>query len=362
MSFFEKNNDPLSPAGTLPKSDHKPTDQKPDQKTSERKQEHLDICKKENVQSLSSTGFDDIQLPHFAIPDIDFSEISLRTQFLGNEFSAPLLISSMTGGSAEGEKINQTLARFAERSNIPMGVGSSRVAIENRDPKFFEIRKIAPRAQLWANIGIVQLNYGVSGDDLKWVIENLEASALILHTNPLQEAIQKEGDRNFSELFQKIESLKKVIQVPLVLKETGCGLDASTAKRAMDAGIDALDVAGRGGSHWGYIEGLRAPNRKALGEMFRDWGTSTVESLVTLREELGPHVPLIASGGIRNGLDIAKSLFLGADFAGMALEFLKQASLGDTALDEFFELQCEALRIAMFCSSALNIAELKYDV
>lgn len=330
--------------------------------TQSRKQEHLDICQAENVASETSAGFETVELPHIALPEIDFADISIEAEFLEKKYSAPFLVSSMTGGSPEGERINEILARFAETNNIPMGVGSQRVAIENKSANFFSIRKIAPKAALWANIGAVQLNYGVTIDDIKWIVDNLEAEALILHANVIQEAIQEEGDRNFSNLFEKIVRLRKEISVPIILKETGCGLDIKTARRAIEAGVDALDVAGRGGTHWGFIEGLRSRDRQELGVMFRDWGISTVTSLKNIRRELGNTLPLISSGGVKNGLDVAKSLYLGADFAGMAMEFLKHASGGEKALQEFYNLQCEALRIALLCTSSRNIKELQKHV
>ncbi|MEZ4815873.1 MAG: type 2 isopentenyl-diphosphate Delta-isomerase [Bdellovibrionota bacterium] len=265
--------------------------------TTKRKDEHLDLCIQKNVQSAGSAGWDDIALPHHALPDIDFSEIDLRTEFLGRTFSAPLLISSMTGGSEKGERINEVLAIFASENNIPMGVGSQRVALENKDTPLFSLRKIAPKATLYANIGAVQLNYGVGIDECRYLVETLQAQALILHLNPLQEAIQKEGDRNFKGLWTKIEGLCKQIQVPVILKETGCGLDVQSCLKAKESGVAAVDVAGFGGTHWGYIEGLRNTEREELGNAFRNWGIPTVKSLHQARQALGPNYPIIASGG-----------------------------------------------------------------
>ena len=275
------------------------------------------------MASQVSAGFENIELPHVALPEVDFKDVDLACSFLGKKYSAPFLISSMTGGSPDGEKINEMLAQLSQEKNIPMGVGSQRVAIETKSNEFFSLRKKHPRARLWANIGAVQLNYGVNSDDLQWIVDSLEAEALILHANAMQEAIQFEGDRNFSNLFEKISDLKKKISVPVILKETGCGIDTLSAKRARDAGVDAIDVAGRGGTHWGFIEGLRHPERKALGEMFRN---------------------------------------LGADLAGMAIEFLRAAANGYEPLEKFYQLQSEALRIALFCTGSKNLKELKRNV
>jgi len=327
--------------------------------TTSRKDEHLDLCIKRDVASQGTAGWDDVILPHSALPDIDFSEIDLRTEFLGHTFSAPLLISSMTGGSEKGERINDTLSIFAAEVGIPMGVGSQRVALEKRDQKLFALRKISPKAVLWANIGAVQLNYGVTEDDCKFLVESLEAQALILHLNPLQEAIQKEGDRNFKGLWSKIEKLCQTLEVPVILKETGCGLDVATCLRAKEIGISAVDVAGFGGTHWGYIEGLRNTERETYGNTFRSWGIPTTTSLFNAREALGPDFPIIASGGIRNGMEIAKSLFLGANLSGMALPFLKAAEAGPDALHALYNELCEALRISLFCTNSTTPLELK---
>jgi isopentenyl-diphosphate delta-isomerase len=325
--------------------------------TSSRKQEHLELCLTKNVASLSPAGWDAIPLPHRALPELDFADLNLETHFLGEDFAAPFLISSMTGGSAQGDALNTRLARFAQEARIPMGVGSQRFAIESRksaSPKQKSaaqaLRQAAPRAALYANIGIVQFNYGFSADDALWLVDNLEANALVLHTNPLQEAIQSEGDRNFSQLIKRLSEVKKRVKVPLILKETGCGLDLVSCRLATEAGVDALDVAGLGGTHWGFIEGLRAPSRRALGEIFRDWGIPTAQALAEARALLGPDFPIIASGGIRHGLDAARAFYLGANMVGMALPFLKAAESGDKKLREFFALQCEALKVALFCT------------
>lgn len=318
--------------------------------TADRKQSHLDLCRTQDVASESPAGWDDIRLPHVALPEIDFVAVSLESEFLGQKFAAPFLISSMTGGSPEGEQVNRTLAEFAQQARIPMGVGSQRVALENRSAKLFDLRKTAPRAVLYANLGIVQFNYGVTVDDVQWLVEQLGAQALILHANPLQEAIQTEGDRNFAQLLRHIPEIKKGLSVPVILKETGCGLDPATCLRAREAGIDAVDIAGLGGTHWGFIEGLRDEKRRALGDMFRDWGTPTANALMDARESLGPDFPIIASGGVRHGLDAAKALFLGADLVGMAMPFLQAAKGGPQALQDFLALQSEALKIALFCS------------
>jgi isopentenyl-diphosphate delta-isomerase len=324
-----------------------------------RKQDHLDLCRTLDVSSQTQAGWDAIRLPHVALPEIDFRNVSLRSRFLGFEFSSPFLISGMTGGSSEGERINELLAQFAQERSIPMGVGSQRVALSERNKSFFRLREMAPRAVLFANIGAVQLNYGVTSDDLKWIVEQLEAQALVLHANPLQEAIQAEGDRDFSGLWKKITQLKRELKIPIILKETGCGLDPQSCRRAVEAGLDALDIAGLGGTHWGFIEGLRNPQRAKLGEIFRNWGRPSAQALADAYEAVGTGMPLIASGGLRSGLDAAKALYLGAQIVGMALPFLKAVSEGGLeALSAFLDLHEEALRVALFCMGAETLESL----
>lgn len=326
-----------------------------------RKDDHLNICTSEDVNSRKSHYWDAIDLNHCALPEMDFAEVQTETIFLGQKFRAPFLISSMTGGSPSGELINKTLAVCAQDKNIPMGVGSQRIALENRESSLFDLRKIAPKATLFANIGAVQFNYGVSTEDCQWLAEKLEANAFILHLNPLQEAIQNEGDRNFSKLLPKIEKLKRALSIPLIVKEVGCGIDPKSALRLLECGVDAIDVAGKGGTHWGYVEGLRDSRRKDLGVMFRDWGLDTPALLTRLRETLPRDFPLIASGGVRNALDAAKALYLGANFVGFALPFLKEAQKGEAAVKNFIDTQIEGLKVALFCSGSKNIKDLQHE-
>lgn len=327
--------------------------------TEKRKAEHLRLSIEENVASEKSAGWEKIEIPHRALPEIDFAQVQLNTKFLGLETSTPFLISSMTGGTPQGEEVNNVLCEFAQSENLLMGVGSQRVALEDRQKKNFDLRQRYPRAKLLANIGIVQLNYGVTADDLRWLVDQLQAQALILHANVLQEAIQFEGDRNFSNLLCHIAVIKRAVKVPLILKETGCGLDVKTCLAARDEGVDALDIAGLGGTHWGFLEGLRHPERAELGRIFRNWGIPTSDALSAVRQALGPEFPIIASGGIRNGLEAAKALYLGANLVGMAQPFLAAAQGGLQKLKTFLDLQKEALRIALFCSGCENVEAIR---
>jgi isopentenyl-diphosphate delta-isomerase len=330
--------------------------------TSTRKSDHLNICLNQDVESQTTAGWENVYLPHSALPDIDFENIDLSASFLNFQFDYPFLISSMTGGTSDSDKINATLAQFAQAKNIPMGLGSQRYLVERKKSGRFsslDIRKFAPKAHLWANIGAIQLNYGVEVDDCLWLVEELQAQVLILHLNPLQEAIQMEGDRNFKGLWAKIEKVKKAVKVPVILKETGCGIDQKTAKRAIDIGIDALDIAGLGGTHWGLIEGLRHQKREELGHVFRNWGIPSAIALRAVLEVAPSSYPVIASGGIRTGLDCAKALGMGASLCGLALPFLKAVSAGPEATEQTFKILEESLAIACFTSGASTIKELK---
>jgi isopentenyl-diphosphate Delta-isomerase len=247
--------------------------------TLHRKEEHLRLCLEDDVSSGEASWWDEVKLPHCALPDVDESKIDFQSEFLGETFSAPFLISSMSGGTEKSEMLNDRLAVFAQEVGIPMGVGSQRILLEGAGNSIFRLKKTAPRLRVYANIGAVQLNYGITPSDIQRLVDHIEARGVFLHLNPLQEAIQPEGNRNFSGLWPKIEKLRKQIQVPLILKETGCGLDVATGRRAVEAGIDALDVAGKGGTHWGYVEGLRNASRLPLGQLFRNWGLPTPQAL-----------------------------------------------------------------------------------
>ncbi len=326
--------------------------------TTSRKQDHIDICLSKNVESDVPSEWDKIIIPHCALPELNFSKITTELNLWGQTLGSPIFISSMTGGNLEGDKLNLKLAKLANRHRLAMGVGSQRIFLENKSSNSFKLRKLAPNAVLFANIGAVQLNYGVSVDDCRLLVDSLEAQALILHTNVLQESIQQEGDRNFSDLWSKISELKKNLQVPLILKETGCGLDAMSCKRAVECGIDALDSSGMGGTHWGFIEGLRSNARRELGNMFKNWGIPSLQALQNCVQNKGPETVILASGGLRSGLDIAKAIYCGAKMGGMALPFLRAASKSEESLENYFQTQNEALKIAMFCAGANNLETL----
>lgn len=320
-----------------------------------RKGEHLQICLKESVE-VGTTGFENFRFIHNALPEIDFGKIDTSTKFLGRKLSAPILISSMTGGTAQGGIINGNLAAAAQSRKIAMAVGSQRIAMKNSlVSSVFQIRNIAPDILVFANLGAVQLNYGFGIKECQKAVDMIKADALILHLNPLQEAIQPEGETNFENLLPKIERLVKKLSVPIIVKEVGFGISEEVADKLYSIGVRIVDVAGRGGTNWARIESIRAKDN--LGLVFRDWGISTTEAIVQCHKI--KCLKIIGSGGIRNGVEIAKAIALGSDLVGLALPFLEPANHSKEAVEEKIDQLIRELKIAMFCSGVRNIEELK---
>jgi isopentenyl-diphosphate delta-isomerase len=330
--------------------------------TQARKADHLRICLDENVQfHQTSTGLERYRFTHCCLPELDFSEVDLSTRLFNKTLQAPLLISSMTGGTELAKTINYRLATIAQHYRLAMGVGSQRVAVEQPDVAVtFAIRSIAPDALLFANLGAVQLNYRYGIDQCRQVVDQLEADALILHLNPLQEAVQTGGDRNFRGLLEKIAALCQQLPIPVVVKEVGNGISAPIALKLLAAGVAAIDVAGAGGTSWALVESERAKDsrQRRLGQTFADWGIPTAECITSIRA-IAPTVPLIASGGLRNGLDVAKTIALGADLAGLALPFLQAAHESEAAVAELVELLQSEIATAMFCAGCASLAQLR---
>ncbi len=328
----------------------------------ERKQDHIRLCLEEDVQSQTTrTGFSRYHFLHQALPEIDFAEVSTETVFLGRRVAAPLLISSMTGGPELGRTINRNLALAAQRTNVPMALGSQRIILEHPESlESFRVRDIAPDVLLVGNVGAVQLNYGVDVAALKRLKDAVGANAMYLHLNPLQEVIQPEGDTNFKGLYDKIAAVCRELGVPVLIKEVGNGIAPDTARRMAEAGVAAIDVSGAGGTSWSRIEGKRSPDvlARTMGETFGDWGLPTAEALRLCRAEL-PAMPLVASGGIRSGVDMAKALVLGADMTALAIPFLEAATESAEAVQLVLERLITELKIAMFCLGCRTIEELK---
>ena len=320
-----------------------------------RKADHIRLALDERMQ-FASHPFERFRFGHEALPEIDFDSIDLRVEFLGKPLRAPLLISCMTGGTEAARRINRNLAEAAERRGVAFGVGSQRCAIE--DPSqaaTFEVRDVAPSIPLLANLGAIQLNYRYGLDECRRAVDIVRADALAFHLNPLQEAIQPEGQRDFGGLLAKLAEIARQIPVPVVAKEVGSGLSESTGRRLVSAGIRILDTAGVGGTSWARIEASRAGDAE-LGETFAGWGIATPESIRQLRRIDG--VTVIASGGLRNGIDVAKAIALGADLAGLAQPFLEAALDSADQVERRIERILHELRIAMFCLGARTVPEL----
>lgn len=332
--------------------------------TQTRKADHLRICLDEDVQFRGNTnGLERYRFTHCCLPELNRSEIDITTTFLGKSLGAPLLISSMTGGTEQAKTINFRLAEVAQHYKLAMGVGSQRVAVENPQVAgTFAVRSHAPDILLFANLGAVQLNYSYGLDQCLRVIDLLEADALILHLNPLQECIQPKGDTNFRGLIDKINILCGKLPVPVIVKEVGNGISAAIAQKLIDAGVTAIDVAGAGGTSWAKVESERALNAHQghLGLTFADWGLPTAECITTIRA-VAPEIPLIASGGLRNGLDVAKAIALGADISGLAWPFLQAAAESVDAVDALVQLLIAEITTVLFCTGNATLYQLKHS-
>jgi isopentenyl-diphosphate Delta-isomerase len=324
-----------------------------------RKADHIRINLEEDVSFKKLTsGLERYFFQHEALPELDLAQVSTETTLLGKRLRTPLLISSMTGGTAEAREINRTLATAAQEIGMAMGLGSMRAAIEDRQlADTFYVRDVAPDIPLYANLGAVQFNYGYGVDECRRAVEMCEADALILHFNALQEAVQPEGDGDFAGLLAKIEAVCRQLEVPVIAKEVGWGFAEGTARRLAAAGVAAIDVAGAGGTSWSQVEMYRAPDARhaQVAAAFIDWGIPTAVSIQMCRRG-APELPVLASGGIRDGIDVAKCIALGATVVGFAGDFLRAAVRdGAAGVVELAEILTGQLRVAMFCTGAANL-------
>lgn len=329
---------------------------------SRRKADHIRINLEEDVASGLTTGFEHLRFEHNALPELDLREVRTDLSFLGRRLAAPVLISSMTGGTPEAAQINRALARGAQQTGVAMGLGSLRAAIE--DPSLadtFRVRDAAPDILLLANLGAVQLNYGYGPAECRRAVELVEADALVLHLNALQEALQPEGDTNFAGLLNRIEAVCRSMPVPVIAKEVGWGISGAAARRLVDAGVAAIDVAGAGGTSWSQVEMYRTEDAQAsrLAAAFVGWGIPTAEAVRQVRAAL-PAIPLIASGGLRSGTDIAKAIALGADLGAMAGPFLKAAAESPEAVVREIEQVVSELRLVLFATGSADLAALRH--
>lgn len=331
---------------------------------SSRKKEHINVCLNKNVNSTLHNGLERYSIRPCALPEGKLEQVDTTIKLLGYRLNAPLLISSMTGGTNEGTDYNRLFAMAADHFGIALALGSQRVAIENPEHiQSFAMRSYAPHVPIFANLGAVQLNYGYGLRECQMAVDMAQADALYLHLNPLQEALQKEGNSDFSALLPKIEAICTGLSVPVFVKEVGNGISASTAKQLLDAGVNGIDVAGAGGSSWAMVEMYRHtnPQDRDLCHSFAGWGLPTA----TCVRELAPlckEKTLIASGGLRTGLDLLKSLALGANLGGIALPFLIAASNGKQSLFNTIELILQELKISLFASGCQNLSQVNLDL
>jgi len=330
-----------------------------------RKREGIEIPLNENIQGrTASTYLEYVKLLHNALPEINYDQIDLSIEFLNRSFSAPLIIDSMTGGTDEAFVINKRLGLIAERYGLGMGLGSQRAGLKSDKlvESYSIARKVAPNAFLIANIGGAQLSDGLSNSDILKIIKMIDANALAIHLNPLQELIQPEGEPRFKGILKKISNLVNEVEIPIIVKEVGSGISADVAIKLEKSGINSINVAGAGGTSWAGIEKIRADQhneylKSQLGELFWDWGIPTALSILLVSNSV--KIPVIASGGLRNGLEIAKCLILGANVCAMAFPFLKRASKSEEELEKFTQLILSEIRSTMFLLGAKDVHSLK---
>jgi isopentenyl-diphosphate delta-isomerase len=328
-----------------------------------RKDEHLHIVLGGDVAAVTkTTGLDAVEFVHNALPELDLGAIDISARFLGRTLQAPFLISSMTGGPDKAATINENLARAARHLGIAFAVGSQRVAVETGQDGGLQrrLRDLAGDVPLLSNLGAAQLKEGDGVELARKVVEMIGADGLVVHLNPLQEAVQHGGDRDWRGVLGELERLAGAIEVPLIVKEVGCGISAALARRLWDAGVTIIDVAGAGGTSWAAVEARRAPEPRArqIAETFRDWGIPTAAAIREVRQAC-PDAVVIASGGIRTGLDGAKAIRLGADLAGQAAGVLAAALASEEAVIAHFEDRIAELRIACFCTGSASLADLR---
>ena len=329
-----------------------------------RKQRHIRLVLEQETQTDVTTGFEDIRLVHRCLPETDMKEVSTFSELFGKRLSAPLIISAMTGGTEEAKAINRTLAAVAEEFSIGIGVGSQRIAIESPSTEhtFKIVRERAPSTLVLANIGCPQLSLGWGPREAQKAVDMIQADALAIHMNPLQEAIQVEGETRYSGILNKVGEIVEAINVPVFMKETGSGVARQDAVRIQDAGARGIDVSGVGGTSWAAVEHYIAKeegkeDQEALGEALWNWGIPTAVSVVETSSST--NLKIIASGGVRSGVDMAKAIALGADAVGVAKPFLAKAVESEEALRKTVGNILSEFRTVMFLVGARNVEELK---
>jgi isopentenyl-diphosphate delta-isomerase len=327
-----------------------------------RKQDHLRIVMGEPVASATSTGLERYRLLHCALPELDLAQVDPSVTFLGKRLNAPILISGMTGGVERGAEINRRLAAAAQALGCAMGVGSQRVALEQPGlESLFSVREVAPDILLLANFGAVQLNTGYGLEQARRAVEMIGADALVLHLNPLQEALQADGNTDWRGLISRIADLCASLHVPVVVKEVGWGISGAVARQLVSAGVAAIDVGGAGGTSWSEVERHRAPTEllRRVSSAFVGWGIPTADAVKMVRRSL-PDVPLIASGGLRSGVDAAVAMALGADLAGFAAPVLRAAAGSEAGAHDLLSALIMELRVSMFAAGVADVGQLRH--
>jgi isopentenyl-diphosphate delta-isomerase len=326
------------------------------------KERHIKCCLEKNVESSLTTGFERYYLVNQSLPGIAFEDIDTSSSFLGKKISTPFIISPMTGGTDVSTKVNKNLAKAAQELGIVMSVGSQRLALE--DPSLiptYQVRDVAPDIPLLANLGAIYLNYGYGPEECKRAVEMIGADGLVLYLNPLQKRLQGGFNSDFKNLVKKISQVCKELDVPVIVKEVGFGLSSSAGVMLREAGVWGLDVAGAGGTSWAKIERCmneEEDNLHQVGNAFDNWGIPTADSLVFILEVIND-IPIIASGGIRNGVEMAKAIALGASYVGMALPLLAPAMESHEAVKEKIQSLIDEFKTAMFCCAKKDLDDLR---
>ncbi|KTD33406.1 isopentenyl pyrophosphate isomerase [Legionella nautarum] len=327
-----------------------------------RKQDHIELALMPANQTSEFNVLDQFTLAHEALPDLDFAEISITSQRFGREVCSPFFVSSMTAGHRGAVNINRNLIEACAKSGWAMGVGSQRRELTDSQAatEWHELRRDFPKVSLFSNLGIAQL-ITTPLPQIQNLIEALQAEALIIHCNPLQEAIQPEGTPQFKGCWDALAKLVKQLDRPVIVKETGCGFSSNTLQRLNDIGVAAVDVSGLGGTHWGRIEGHRAGEgsiKQRTAVSFRNWGIDTMQTVIHA-VSLNPRFEVWGSGGVRNGLDAAKLFALGTTSVGFAKPMLDAALENAHAVHELMKLIEYELKVAMFCTGSRILSELK---
>lgn len=327
----------------------------------QRKKDHVDLTVANDTSYGLSTGFDRYNFRHNALPEVDFNKIDTQARFLGREFSFPLFISSMTGGYTDAGAVNAIIAEFCQDNNLPFGVGSQRIMLEREDAisSFSVVRDKAPDAFIASNIGGQQLIDGLHSEHLERMVDSIAADAIIVHLNPLQELMQPEGDRNFKGITEGIKQLVAQTSVPVIVKETGAGITGDVAERLLNIGVSVIDISGAGGTSWSKVENIR-PSNEEPEVIFNDWGVPTSQCLKEVSELRNSRdFEIIASGGIRDGLDIAKALCLGADFTASAQPVIKAVvKEGKEGLESLYQKWVKQLKITLCLTGCEQVDQL----